>query len=109
VPQLRKAVVPLNNRNEHFVIGALYHGSNRVFEEGKMIKPGSAVRKSGWKTAFATYDKTIAEDHAALQAANYGGKPAVYEVEPIKDVEPHPDVNYTVTSKTGFRVVRRAD
>jgi hypothetical protein len=99
--------MPRNNRNEHFVIGALYHGSNRVFEDGKMIKPGSKLGKSGWKTAFATYDKTVAEDHANLQANLNGGKPAVYEVEAPKDVEEHPDVSYTMTSKTGFKVVKR--
>ena len=98
-----------NNRNEEFEPTTLYHGSHRELKEGQIIRPGSKLPvKTSNPVAYATYDKTIAEDRSVLSSQLYGGKPSVYEVEKPEDaVVGNEDSMYTVTSKKGFRVVRK--
>lgn len=102
-----------NALGEQFSV--LFHGTSRTFAAGDMILPaqvhgqGTATGAPHGDYAFATTDQGQARNFSRMAASTLGGRPTVYRVEAVGDVENDPaygeDQSSAKRSSQGFRVL----
>lgn len=102
--------------NEHLSPDQFFHGTNAELEPGSYLTPQGANKygrfedESGRGHVYFTADKFHAYGYAVGRAQQRGGKPNVYQVEPMGKVEPDPSDEYdSGRTRARMRVIGRAD